>query len=145
MECVALGRRPGRPKPGVSYSVWLGAVLCLLATILPDVALSQDSVFLPQIDVIATSPLGGATAHSRRARGPATRTTARPAPAAAPAEEAGIDRDKIAANTQTLTAEDFARTYSPSITDTLMQRVPGVSVTDVQGNGMTQDLRYRGF
>ena len=26
-----------------------------------------------------------------------------------------------------------------------MQRVPGVSTTDVQGNGFVQDLRYRGF
>ena len=47
--------------------------------------------------------------------------------------------------TQTLSADDFSRTYSPSITDTLMQRVPGVSTTDVQGNGFVQDLRYRGF
>ena len=44
-----------------------------------------------------------------------------------------------------LSADDFSRTYSPSITDTLMQRVPGVSTTDVQGNGFAQDLRYRGF
>ena len=58
---------------------------------------------------------------------------------------AGVDPDKVSGSTQTLLADDFSRTYSPSITDTLMQRVPGVSTTDVQGNGFVQDLRYRGF
>ena len=80
-------------------------------------ALGQSSTALPEIHVIATTPLG----------------------------ETGVDRDKVAASTQTLNADDFSRTYSQSVTDTLMQRVPGVSVTDVQGNGLTQDLRYRGF
>ena len=141
MECVGFGRRVEQPKPGISRCVWLGAILCLFATIRPDVAHSQESVFLPKIEVIATSPLGGSTARSKRV--PSTATPS--APAETPNEETGIDRDKIAASTQTLSAEDFARTYSPSITDTLMQRVPGVSTTDVQGNGMTQDLRYRGF
>jgi len=32
-----------------------------------------------------------------------------------------------------------------SATEALQQRVPGVSLTDVQGNGFFQDLRYRGF
>ena len=46
---------------------------------------------------------------------------------------------------QTVTADDIARTNSQNIVDTLMQRVPGVATTDVQGNGFMQDLRYRGF
>jgi iron complex outermembrane receptor protein len=98
----------------------LVAGICLVLPILPGVALGQissSSIVLPSIDVISTSPLGGA----------------------------GIDPDKISASSQTLSAEDFSRTYSPWITDTLMQRVPGVSTTDVQGNGFAQDLRYRGF
>ena len=94
--------------------------VCLILAILPGAAFGQGSIssmVLPQIDVIATSPLGGA----------------------------GVDPDKVSGSTQTLFADDFSRTYSPSITDTLMQRVPGVSTTDVQGNGFVQDLRYRGF
>jgi iron complex outermembrane receptor protein len=90
----------------------------LAAAALPAAAFGQASVALPTIDVISTSPLGGTT---------------------------GVDRDKVSASTQTITAEDFARTYSPSITDALMQHVPGVSTTDTQGNGFVQDLRYRGF
>jgi iron complex outermembrane receptor protein len=97
-------------------------VICLVLSYGPETALGQSSlssIVLPSIDVISTSPLGGAGV--------------------------GVDPDKVSAMTQTLSADDFSRTYSPSITDTLMQRVPGVSTTDVQGNGFVQDLRYRGF
>ena len=46
---------------------------------------------------------------------------------------------------ETVTADDISRTFSMSVTEALQQRVPGVSLTDVQGNGFFQDLRYRGF
>src|SRR5215510_3218731 len=46
----------------------------------------------------------------------------------------GIDRDKIPAMVQTLTAEDFARTHSFATTDTLGQRIPGTVISNVQGN-----------
>src|SRR5262249_56286227 len=62
-----------------------------------------------------------------------------------PLQGAGIDRDKVPAMVQTLTADDFQRTYSPSVTETLLQRIPGVVTNDVQGNSAVQDLRYRGF
>jgi hypothetical protein len=42
-------------------------------------------------------------------------------------------------------AEDFSRVYSPNVTQTLDQRVPGVFISDAQGNEFTSDLRYRGF
>lgn len=45
----------------------------------------------------------------------------------------------------TVTADDVSRTYSTSTTEVLQQRVPGVNLQDVQGNGFFQDLRYRGF
>jgi iron complex outermembrane recepter protein len=57
----------------------------------------------------------------------------------------GFDRDKVPAMVQTLPAEDFSRVYSPDVTKTLEQRVPGVFVSDTQGNEFTPDLRYRGF
>src|SRR5262249_46762132 len=62
-----------------------------------------------------------------------------------PLQGAGIDRDKVPAMVQTLTSDDFQRTYSPNVTETLLQRIPGVSTSDVQGNGFVQDVRYRGF
>jgi iron complex outermembrane receptor protein len=46
---------------------------------------------------------------------------------------------------QTLSAGDFSRTYSPNVVETFVQRIPGVTTNDVQGNEFATDLRYRGF
>jgi iron complex outermembrane receptor protein len=72
---------------------------------------------LPEIQVIAPSPLAGP----------------------------GIDVNKTPSMIETLSADDVARTFSLSATEALAQRVPGVSLRDVQGNGFMQDLHYRGF
>ncbi len=72
---------------------------------------------LPQVDVIGTSPLAGA----------------------------GVDRDKVPALAQGVRADDIARTGSPSVIDSLSRSVPGIALSDVQGNGFSQDLFYRGF
>ena len=102
-------------------------------------ALAQDtSNTLPEIRVIAPSPLSTV---SRSATPPVSTD----APPSVTGDPTLIDRDKVPSNTQSLTADDFSRAYSASVTDALMQRVPGVSTTDVQGNPFTQDLRYRGF
>ena len=79
-------------------------------------AVAQPTV-LPEIQVISTSPFPGGR----------------------------IDRDKVPALVQTLTAEDFSRSYSSNVTDTLFQHIPGVSTSDQQGNSFQTDIRYRGF
>jgi iron complex outermembrane receptor protein len=89
----------------------------VLAVLLPCAANSQAVLELPPINVIAPSPLAGT----------------------------GIDRDKVPAMVQTVGREDFQRNYSYSTVDTLFERVPGVSINDVQGNNFLADLRYRGF
>src|SRR5215813_8785382 len=91
--------------------------LALTGAALATGAAQAQSVALPEIEVIATSPLTGA----------------------------GISRDKVPAMVQTLTADEIQRNYTYSVTDALFERVPGVSTNDVQGNGFAQDLRYRGF
>src|SRR5262245_54038820 len=84
----------------------------------PALALAQNSQVLPEIQVISTSPLSGA----------------------------GIDRDKVPALVQSVTSEDFARTFNnPNVTETLFQNLPGVSTSDQQGNSFQTDIRYRGF
>src|SRR5882757_1554390 len=93
------------------------AVPAIAALLSPGAALAQDSAVLPEIQVISTSPLSGV----------------------------GIDREKVPALVQTVTADDFARTYSPNLTETLFQRIPGVSTSDQQGNSFQTDIRYRGF
>lgn len=95
----------------------VAAACAFAASFWPASAPAQGPQALPEIEVISTSPLPGA----------------------------GIERDKVPALVQTITAEDFARTYSPNITDTLFQRIPGVSTSDQQGNSFQTDIRYRGF
>jgi iron complex outermembrane receptor protein len=80
-------------------------------------ATPDAAIELPEVDVVATSPLPGG----------------------------GENRDNIPAMVQTVPAEDFARTHSQNITDTLQQQIPGAVSIDVDGNPFSQDLRYRGF
>src|SRR6266404_7206922 len=84
---------------------------------LPASALAQsETVALPEVNVIAPSPLGGY-----------------------------VDRDKVPGTVQTLTSDDFKRTESPIVTETLFQRIPGVTLSDPNGNSAAQSLSYRGF
>jgi len=95
--------------------LWPGAVT---AQPVPGSSPSGGTTFvLPEVTVVAPTPLQGD----------------------------GIDREKVPAMVQTLTAEDFARTHSFATTDTLGQRIPGTALTDVQGNAFFEDLHYRGF
>jgi iron complex outermembrane recepter protein len=75
------------------------------------------TVTLPTVEVIGTSPLPGS----------------------------GIDRDKVPGTVRTLNSDDFTRTASPNVAETLFQRIPGVSLSDPSGNGAAQELSYRGF
>jgi iron complex outermembrane receptor protein len=125
-------------------------LLALLASVgATALARAQDPepTELPEVRVIATTPLSTVSRPRRTAPAGPARVVVRPTgqTSTLPPDPALIDRDKVPSSTQTLTAEDFSRTYTPSVTQALMQRVPGVSTTDVQGNGFTQDLRYRGF
>jgi iron complex outermembrane receptor protein len=88
---------------------------------------------LPPIDVIGTAPLSSPAAPRV------------PAPSAPPADISAIDRDKVPANTQTLTPDDLDHSKSSSVPQTLMQRVPGLFITDTAVNPFQPDLQYRGF
>lgn len=127
----------------------------------PDVASGQVATTLPEVTVTAPRPPPVRRAARAVTPTPAARpvrvlppTSPPPAAAQIPAFQVvattpitglGFDRDKVPAMVQTLPAEDFSRVYSPNVTQTLDQRVPGVFTSDVQGNEFTSDLRYRGF
>jgi len=108
-----------RRMAGVQRILGLGAVLWSsgMAQSFAQTATPDTTIALPEVEVVATSPLPGG----------------------------GEDADKIPAMVQTVPAEDFARTNSPSVTDTLQQQIPGAVSIDVNGNDFAQDLRYRGF
>jgi iron complex outermembrane receptor protein len=123
----------------------LGTVtVCGLIT--PDSPSAQTT--LPDINVIAPTPLSG-----HRAAKPTTARAAptsqgappEPAPAAANADPTAIDRDKVPSNTVVLTPTDFNQEYTPSFLDALNRGLPGVSLSDQTGNPFQKDLNYRGF
>src|SRR5262249_39290276 len=107
---------------GIKCAVLAGLIFGLLTCVAegqgisPDGAPAEPSGTLPPVEVVGASPLGGY-----------------------------IDRDKVPGTVQTLTAPDFTRTESPLVTDTLFQRIPGVTLSDPNGNNAAQALSYRGF
>jgi iron complex outermembrane receptor protein len=56
-----------------------------------------------------------------------------------------IPIDKVPGAVSTMTAADIATTGSVIPQDFLAQRVPGITVSDIQGNGFQTDIQYRGF
>jgi iron complex outermembrane receptor protein len=98
----------------------LGALLWPSAWVLAQTATPPSpgaAIELPEVEVVATSPL----------------------------PSGGENPDNIPAMMQTVPAEDFARTNSQNVTDTLQQHIPGAVSIDVNGNPFSQDLFYRGF
>jgi iron complex outermembrane recepter protein len=102
------------------------------------------------------APAAARPAATRRAASPPAPSPRAPAPAVAtlapfqvvaptPITGLGFDRSKVPAMVQTLPAADFSRDYSPNVVETFVQRIPGVTTNNVQGNEFATDLRYRGF
>jgi iron complex outermembrane recepter protein len=124
------------------------------AALLPTAVRAQSNpVALPEIDVVSPTPLPATPTHTTNtggghrtgAAGNAT-ATSQPGTESRPAEQSsGLDRDKVPAMVTTVGASAFERSDSMNVTDTLMQRVPGAATSDVQGNSLMQDFRYRGF
>jgi iron complex outermembrane recepter protein len=135
---------------GAAYRALLGAPF-IAAVIAPGNAVAQslgpgtgaNALPLPEIRVIATTPVPPPRPTPRPA---ATATTPVAAASnAAPAEPGAIDRDKIPANVQTMTASDFDHAVAPNLLDALVRGLPGVALSDQTGNQFQPDLNYRGF
>ena len=111
----------------VAFATAAGAALVVTA-IVPRSASAQATVHLPPIDVIGTTPLSTA-----------------PSSAGGPIDITSIDRDKVPANTQTLTPQDFDHAKSNSVPDSLLQRIPSVFNNDTAANPFQPDVQFRGF
>src|SRR5262249_35209653 len=138
---------------GVGYRPWgwrapivVAPAIAVGFAVAPSASLAQT--VLPDINVIAPSPI------PPRRVAPPRRTSAAPAapaPAtpsqAAPEQPAtgGIERDKVPANTQVLTAADFDPAKSPTFFETLLRTLADVTTSDQTGNPFQLDLNYRGF
>jgi len=62
-----------------------------------------------------------------------------------PGGDIGLDQDKVPGSVQSLSAEEIGAGRGPTVLDSLGSRAAGVSLSDLQGNSMFQDLRYHGF
>jgi iron complex outermembrane recepter protein len=107
---------------------------------------------LPDINVIAPSPLSGHSARPKprpantaAAPAPQTGMPTEPAPAAASADPTLIDRDKVPSSTSVLTSADFDHTKTTSFLDSLDRGLPGAFISDQSGNAFQRNLDYRGF
>ncbi len=144
------GRRsaiPGRLLGAVGF-----AALSAPGTALAQERQQAPATVLPEIRVIATTPLSSVSSPRRTPPRPTTSSSAAPSPPP-PSENIYrgnsdpnlIDRDKVPANSQTLTAQDLDHAKSSSLPEALLQRVPSVFITDVSVNPFQPDVQYRGF
>ncbi len=62
-----------------------------------------------------------------------------------PLPGSNIAIDKVPGSVQTLSAADIDQNKSISILDSLSQRIPGLALSDSQGNATFEDVHYRGF
>jgi iron complex outermembrane recepter protein len=134
------GRRASAVAPAIAVGL----------SLIPSNAPAQT--VLPDINVIAPTPLSG-TRSTKPASKPGTATAA-PAGAtsgtpatgtAGPADLTSISRDKVPSNTEVMTSTDFNHEYTNNFTDALNRGLPGVSLSDQNGNSFQRDLNYRGF
>jgi iron complex outermembrane recepter protein len=115
-------------------------------------AADPTGVKLPQIRVIATTPVAPPARPAPAAR-PSGRAVAAPAaPVSAPAEATvakpvpgAVEQDKVPSNVQTAGAADFSYTVTPDLLQSMQRALPGVSLSDRTGNQFQLDFNYRGF
>src|SRR5436190_1494605 len=147
---VCVARRAGL---AITSRGLLGAV-GLTALMAPGAILAQE-VKLPEVQVIATTPLAASrpratpatttrgTAPARTTAAPTTTPTVVAAPS--PPDPSLMDRDKVPSNVQTLSASDFDTAKAPNLLDAMSRGLPGVTLGDQAGNEFLRDVDYRGF
>ena len=57
----------------------------------------------------------------------------------------GLSPDKLPSILQSLDADQIARLHGATVLEALGTRTAGISLSDLQGNALFQDLRFHGF
>jgi len=57
----------------------------------------------------------------------------------------GLARDKVAGSLQSLSADQIGAGHGATVLNALGNQAAGVNLSDLQGNGLFQDLRFHGF
>jgi len=149
----------------VKDALWLAPIAWLMvsiaATAQENPAGSSSTTNLPEIRVIATTPVAPPRTPARAtatAAAPTPRTPARtaagapPSPAAAAASETApkatpgaVELDKIPSNVVTVGAPAFDGTKAPDLLQSMDRALPGVSLSSQTGNEFQLDFNYRGY
>ncbi|SFG89596.1 TonB-dependent receptor [Methylobacterium gossipiicola] len=116
--------------------------------LLPCVAHAQNAVSLSEISVVATTPVGVASG-SGAPSVPALQAPGGPAlqvPDTTRLRGGALPLNKIPSTVESVTAADlnFDRATFNAV-ETLARRVPGLNLSDSQGNNNRVDINYRGF
>jgi iron complex outermembrane recepter protein len=133
----------------IRFLLGLSGSTSIAALLAPSTALGEAAIELPEIRVIAPTPVPATTRRRPPVRtAPARAPATSPAPAAPPPElrdPSLIDRDKIPSATETLTREDFDPAKAASVPEALLRRVPSVFINDLAVNPFQPEIQYRGF
>jgi hypothetical protein len=116
----------------------------------PSAAGSSSTTSLPEIHVIATTPVAPphVTPRAPAAAPVPTRaptTTAAATEAAPKAVPGAVEQDKIPSNVQTIGASAFDYAKAPDLLQSIVQAVPFVALSNQTGNDFQLDLNYRGY
>jgi iron complex outermembrane recepter protein len=111
---------------------------------------ASNTTTLPEITVIATTPVAPPPRPRAAPAGATSSSTAVPGESAAATSQAVsqpgvVDQDKIPSNVQSVGASAFESTRSPDLLQSMFQVLPGVALSDETGNQFQLDLNYRGF
>jgi iron complex outermembrane receptor protein len=133
-----------------SRSLLLGLTgsVSLAALAAPTVVLAQEETTLPEVRVIAPTPVPAGPRRPARPAPPTRgtqRTTAQTPAPPAPSEPGVIERDKIPSTTQSLTQQDLDPSKAPTVPDALMRTVPSIFIGDTAVNPFQPDIQFRGF
>jgi iron complex outermembrane recepter protein len=136
------------PAEGVFSGLLAAPIALLMASGIA--AAQQNPTSLPEIHVIATTPVPPPRQAPRRATATAGRAAPAPTVAIVPvaveaAVPGAVELEKIPYNVQTVPASVFEYSKSPDFLQSLAQSLPGVSLGDQTGNGFQLDINYRGF
>src|SRR5689334_19180955 len=98
-------------------SGWLRVATAGMLVLVPAAGRAAPPIELPTIEVVESAPSS-------------TTEVVESAPSSTP----NIERDKVPANVQTLSAPDFDHARSSDLLQAIGQRIPGVILSDQTGN-----------
>ena len=150
---VGFDRRPKAPAAArVFLGLWAVPTALLMASSIVaaqenqnSAASSSTTTTLPEIHVIATTPVAPPSRPIPAAAGANTAASSNVTGTQTASQPGVVDQDKIPSNVQTVGASAFDGMKAPDLLQSMLRALPGVSLSSQTGNEFQLDLNYRGF